>query len=207
MKKPDRLTFTTPAAAAKFELVPLPAPAVPPDADGDAEDAAECELPTLVGYAIVFGATSADDRKARVTKDTRINFIDTGPVFAFYSHDSKDVLGSTGNGTLRLNADAYGLRVEIDPPDTSYARDVCELVEDGYVRGMSFGMFPVKSHTVREGGETVTVYDEIIVDEVTITCIPAFPETSIGIQGDGATPILSAHKARAEELKFLSLGL
>jgi HK97 family phage prohead protease len=170
----EKIRFHTPANAVKFQVI---TPELP---DGDKEDADEEVLPTLKGYAIVWNAISTDARKASIAPGS-VKF--TNPVLAMYGHDDKCILGNTANGTLTLTQDSYGLLVSITPPDTSYARDVCELVEDGYVAGMSFGMFG-NDFTDKDG---VRTYTDILVDEVTITAVPAFPQTSISIdeQADG----------------------
>ena len=61
-------------------------------------------------------------------------------IFAFVNHNRSQLLGRTGNGTLRLQDAADGLHYEIDLPDTSYARDLAALLERGDAVGASFGM-------------------------------------------------------------------
>lgn len=208
-KKPDRLEFSTPAAACRFELV---TPVVPPDVDG-VPDVGETKLPTLTGYAIVWGAVSIDDRKASIAKGAVSFPPPEQPVHAMYCHDESMILGSTANGTLRLTSDDYGLRVEIDPPDTSYARDVCELVEDGYVSGMSFKIYPKTWTDKAVNGETIRTYTAIVVDEVTITAIPAFLESSIAVldqdfrEGEDQFAASTAHKLRLEGYRFAEINL
>ena len=91
--KRTRFEVTTPASAAKFALV---SPEKGPEADGT-----EGRLPTLTGYAIVYNVPSSDDRRAVIAPGA-VKFIESAPVLALYAHDSRDVLGSTANGTLRM---------------------------------------------------------------------------------------------------------
>lgn len=186
-----RFELSTRADHARFALTPVP--------EGRT-------LPTLTGYAIVWGAVSADIRNARIANGAVTFPTDGSPVHALYNHDYRDVIGSTANGTLRLVSDDVGLRVEIDPPDTQAGRDVVTLVRGGYVAGMSFGMYGIDSVESIEGGRAVTTYTRIIVDEVTITCIPAFPVTTIEVKPE-ATPFRTAQELQSAELDFANLTL
>jgi HK97 family phage prohead protease len=170
----------------KYDLQPKNS--VPQDNDGDAEDAAEVELPTLIGYPIIWGAiTDGDSRRHRFAKNCVV--VDpAAEIHALYFHDYKDILGTTFNGTLRLIPDNVGLRVEIDPPSCSYAKDVVELIEDNYVRGMSFGMIPLASNDAVVNGEVVTTFTSIKLTEVTITAIPAVSQTIVEIQDENIAP-------------------
>lgn len=91
---------------------------------------------TLHGYAALFNSRSHDlggfreiilpgafDRSLKEHPD----------VLALVDHDEGKVLARTTNGTLRIQPDERGLKVEIDPADTSYARDILALVRRGDV--------------------------------------------------------------------------
>lgn len=137
-------------------------------------------LATLVGYAIVWNVLSSDRGGYRVRCLPNSARFAT-PTFALYGHDFKDVVGKTSNGTLRITPDSYGVRVEIDMPNTTCGRDLLVSVRDRDVDGMSFSMVngPEKSDERIEGGQKIIDVSSFLVDEVTITAIPAFRETTI----------------------------
>lgn len=207
MKRSEHMTFDTPAAAVRFQLVPRPAAAAAEKIGNPMEGSDQ--LPMLQGYAIVWNVLSS----ARVDKYTgEIYFAKMlpgsakfdNPTLAIYSHDAKQVLGNTGNGTLRVLPDDTGARVEIDLPPTTYARDIAALVKGQYVQGMSFGMVPLQwSDSQEAGGDgqpiTVRSYSQMLVDEVTVTPIPAFIQTSIAA--------MYARDRHAIELDQLALGM
>lgn len=145
---------------------------------------AERPIATLEGWAIRYNVPSSDRGGFKVKLlPGSANF--AAPTFALYHHDFRGVIGSTQNGTLRLFPDDQGVRVEIDLPDTTTGRDVEELVENGYVGGMSFAMVgEPDSQETTENGQTVVTVSRFECDEVTVTPIPAFVQTSIGIQAD-----------------------
>lgn len=60
-------------------------------------------------------------------------------VRAYQDHNRALYLGSTGNGSVRLDTDDRGLHYEIDLPDTSVGRDAAVLIERGDMSGASFG--------------------------------------------------------------------
>lgn len=109
-----------------------------------AEFRAEISGDTLAGRAVVFGAHAevrggweaiapgAFDAALAARQDVK----------ALFNHDPSKVLGSTKAKTLRLETDAAGLAFEVDLPDTSYARDLRELISRSDITGMSFGFIP-----------------------------------------------------------------
>jgi HK97 family phage prohead protease len=106
---------------------------------------------------------------------------------ALFHHSYQSILGAKENGTLRITPDDFGVKVEIDLPDTQTARDVAKLVEDKYVRGMSFSMLfdPKPEFTTKsEGGIEIQEVSSFSCDEVTVTAIPSFTETTIGLAGE-----------------------
>ena len=151
--------------------------------------AEEGESPKIRGYAAVF------NKRSEVMFDF-VEQIEPGffapalknDVRALWNHDTNLVLGRTKNQTLRLEEDAKGLRVEIDPPDTQWGRDAVTLIQRGDVNQMSFG-FSVKSggdewsaegkglrvRTLKAGG-CKALYD---VSPVTF---PAYPQTTAQVR-------------------------
>jgi HK97 family phage prohead protease len=152
----------------------------PAPAAGDVPE----KIATVAGYAIVWNALS-DDRGGYRVRLLPGSAKFTTPAHALLHHDFSKVLGTTRNGSLRVASDAYGVRVEIDLPDTSDGRDVEELIEGRYVEGMSFSMVDAPAgELVTENGGKVLNVTAFTCDEVTITAIPAFTDTSVGIEED-----------------------
>lgn len=139
--------------------------------------------PKLSGYAMVWGAVSLD----RGGYSVRINkgaATPAGTVLALFQHDPAAVLGSTANQTLTLTPDEFGLRADVALPDTQLARDVAALVKRGDVGGMSFRMTkPPAGKFSLESGRKVLNVDPFSFDEVTVTAIPAFVQTAVGVTG------------------------
>lgn len=139
---------------------------------------------TLVGYAAVFNSPTdlgffyevvmpgAFDQSISQGQDVR----------ALYNHDAAHVIGRRSAKTLRLSTDATGLKVEIDLPDTSTARDLMANIQSGNIDGMSFG-FRVKQENwiadqkEKEGDLRQLVEVELI--EVSAVTFPAYPDTTI----------------------------
>lgn len=138
----------------------------------------------LVGYAAVFNKPSHDlggFREVILPGAFTRTLATSENVRALYNHDTGQVLGRVGAGTLRLAEDEIGLRFELDLPPTTYARDLAALVERGDVAGCSFAF------RVRPGGETweqrdgqdVRILSALDLDEITVTANPAYPDTSV----------------------------
>lgn len=104
---------------------------------------AEVSGDTLRGHAAVFGQTAkvggGYEQLAPTAFDAALKDSD---VRALLNHNPTLVLGRQSAGTLRLSVDDEGLAFEVDLPDTSYARDLRELVARGDVTGASFGFIP-----------------------------------------------------------------
>jgi uncharacterized protein len=142
----------------------------------------------LVGYAAVFGALSEDlgaglrevIAPGAFTRTLR-EFPD---ILALVEHDTGKVLARTTNGTLRIAEDERGLSVEIDPANTSYARDLIELVRRGDVAGMSFRFKPFPGGASLDMGQSppLRTLHSVRLREVTVTVSPAYPDTSVALR-------------------------
>jgi len=99
-------------------------------------------------------------------------------VFMFYNHDSGQVLASTRAGTLKLEEDGRGLRVDAHLANTSTGRDVAELLKRGDLDAMSFGFsVPSGGDNWNEDGTERTL-NSVRLFEVSVVAMPAYPETS-----------------------------
>lgn len=109
--------------------------------------------PVIAGYAAVFNAESRN--LGGFVETIHPNAFDevlaeSPDVIGVFNHDRNLLLGRTGNGTMKLTKDPYGLRYEITPNEnTSIGRDVIEWVKDRTVVGSSFA-FAIK----RDGGDS-----------------------------------------------------
>jgi HK97 family phage prohead protease len=145
----------------------------------------------LVGYASVFGPLSEDlgGFRERIAPGAfnRTLHNKSSDVRALVNHDSTMVLGRRQNDTLQLSVDSTGLKVTINPPSTSYAADLMELVKRGDVSQMSFGFIVTpggESWNVEDGVKIRTVSDLELL-EVSVVSIPAYPDTTVAVRGLG----------------------
>lgn len=102
-------------------------------------------------------------------------------VRAYVNHDERLVIGSTRAKTLRIEDRADGGYVEIDLPDTSYARDLSASIKRGDVRTMSFGFSTVKDAWSADGQERTL--REVRLHEVSVvTGVAAYPATTASVR-------------------------
>lgn len=141
---------------------------------------------TIVGYAAVFDKLSVDlwGFRERVARGAFADSIAAGDdVRALWNHDPNIVLGRTKSGTLRLEEDDTGLRVEIDPPDTQQARDLVAVIERGDVDQMSFAFRTIEDKWQIDGEEQyVRTLLQVKLYDVSPATYPAYPDTSMGVR-------------------------
>jgi uncharacterized protein len=140
--------------------------------------------PKIVGYASVFNQMSEDlgGFKEVVKPGAFAKTIKESDIRALMNHDPNYVLGRKKNGTLTLAEDEHGLRISIDPPDTSYARDLCRCIERGDIDQMSFGFKTIKDDWHTEDGQNVRELRECRLLDVSCVTYPAYPQTSIAMR-------------------------
>ena len=153
----------------------------------------------LAGHAAVFDvhaqmpghwetlARSAFDEALHSDRDVK----------ALFNHNPSMVLGSTRAKTLRLDVDDVGLAFEVDLPDTSYARDLRELVDREDVAGCSFGFIPGVDRWSRapDGGQLRTHVAVKELLDVSLVSYPAYDGTDVALRHvDFKPPVLTARQ-------------
>jgi hypothetical protein len=148
--------------------------------------AAEVTGNTLAGHAAVFGQVAqlrgGYEAVAAGAFDEVLARDDD--VVALRDHNPSMLLGRRAAGTLRLATDDAGLYFEVDLPDTSYARDVRELVARGDLRGASFGFLPGKDELGHApDGRQLRTYTSIrrLLD-VSVVTLPAYDGTDVTLR-------------------------
>lgn len=152
------------------------------------------EPPKIAGYAALFDALSEDlgGFVEQIAPGAFARTLRDGDARALWNHDANYPLGRVSAGTLRMAEDVLGLSFEIDPPDTSWARDLMVSLQRGDVREMSFGFY-VKEDTWEQVGDQIvrTLRDVDLLDVSPVT-FPAYPQTSAQV------------RARVDELRAAS---
>ena len=103
-------------------------------------------------------------------------------IMLLHSHNPDLILASTRAKTLTLEEDDHGLRVTADLADTTWGRDVAELVRRGDLGHMSFGF------SVPPGGDEWTedmserAINEVRLHEVSTVGAPAYLSTSTDVR-------------------------
>jgi HK97 family phage prohead protease len=149
--------------------------------------AGDAEQRVITGYAATFNTLSDVmlDFRERIQPGAFDRTLKRGPdVRALVNHRADLLLGRTKSGTLRLEADAQGLRFELTPPNTMLARDTIESIERGDLDGMSFAFRTVSDDWHVEEGQTIRELLEVDLDDgdVSFATYPIYPDTEIALR-------------------------
>lgn len=141
----------------------------------------------IVGYAAVFYSpalpgtqfTLYGEAVERIMPGAFDRALREDDVRALFNHDKSQLLGRTAAGTLRLAADAAGLRYEVSPdPDTELTRRVLSYLRRGEVTGSSFGFLVTDERWRQEGGLVVREVLGVRLYDVGPVTFPAYPGTT-----------------------------
>lgn len=139
-------------------------------------------LPVITGYALKFDTWSKPimNRFKETLQRGCLDRTDMTDTVALFNHDYNQVLGRAGTN-LTLTVDDVGLHFDLQPTDTTYARDLLANMRAGVIGKCSFGF------TIAEGGQevrkgdggmyerTVTHIDKLY--DVSIVTNPAYDDT------------------------------
>lgn len=104
----------------------------------------------IEGYAIVFNQRSQDlGGFYEIISPEAVRSADMSDVVALFNHDSNNILGRTGAGTLELTTDERGVkyRIKYDKDDEDHRRVVRKIAKNE-LRGSSFRF------SIEQGGDT-----------------------------------------------------
>lgn len=150
-------------------------------------------LRKISGYAAVFEKLSEDLGyfREKIQPGAFKNTIKADDIRALWNHDSNYILGRNRSGTLSMSEDDHGLKIEIDPPDAQWARDLMTSIERGDVDQMSFGFRTITDSWQLVDGEDIRTLIEVKLFDVSPVTFPAYPDTEVGLRS------LEEHKKAA----------
>ncbi len=118
----------------------------------------------------------------------------SGDIPLLWQHDRDQFLARTGSGTLTLEEDGKGLRVEAELPKSGLGAYVAELIDRGDIHGMSYGRVASKDDQKMERRNGVwhrIVHDAREITDVCLTWEPTYPGATVELRSLGfvATPL------------------
>jgi HK97 family phage prohead protease len=138
----------------------------------------------IEGYAAVFGKRSGNlGGFVEVVEPTAFTkTVKEADVRALQNHDANLVLGRTKAGTLELSIDQSGLYYRVLPPNTTYARDLLEVMERGDVNQSSFSFFKVHDDwDLTEEEFPQRHLQEVGLVDVSPVTYPAYEDATSGV--------------------------
>jgi len=143
----------------------------------------EAENGHFIGHAAVFDSWSQDlgGFKEIVRAGAFTKTLQEADVRATFNHDPNYVLGRNKAETLTLGEDKEGLAVDIDPPDTTWAKDLRVSMGRGDINQMSFAFRTIKDNWWTEDEESKRELLELSLDngDVSIVTYPAYEKTRV----------------------------
>lgn len=155
-------------------------------------------MPTIVAYGAVFSRYS-QNLGGFVEQVDPAAFNDTlargGVVKSYKNHDPNVILGRTDVGSLRVQADTFGLQYEVTPPPTQAARDLAVEIEHKLIPGSSFTFRVLPdgdSWSLTDQGFPLRTLHAVELYELGPVADPAYLAT----EGEGASVALRSLAAR-----------
>jgi HK97 family phage prohead protease len=143
----------------------------------------------IKGYPILFNSLSEDlgGFRERILPDA-IQFADD--LAADFNHNPDYILGRVRAGTMKVSTDARGVYMDVNPPDTTWARDLKVSIKRGDIDKGSFGfrVLPGGQQITEENGEQVRTLSKILVRRLSVVSDPAYTKTSIEARNRSMKP-------------------
>lgn len=137
----------------------------------------------IEGYAALYNVRSSPDLGfIEVIEKGAFDGADLSDVRMLFNHDTSKLLARTKSGTLTVTADDKGLHYRGEVADTSYGRDLVELLKRGDVDQSSFAFRIPKGGDdwqLQDDGSMVRHIRKIqLVNDVSPCPYPAYEQTS-----------------------------
>lgn len=167
----------------------------------------------IVGYGAVFHRTGEAGTEYRLAPDIVERIAPAAfdralsqkqDVRGLFNHDPNMLLGRSAAGTMRMSADAKGLRYEIDLPDTQVGKDVAASIARGDLTGSSFSFrINGKAGQRFDKGDGVDVRNILDVDlyDVGPVTFPAYEGTTTGMRSGDCDDAVEARAQWIAELE------
>ncbi len=146
---------------------------------------ADAENRKIIGHAAIFESISYSGRyfAEQIARNAFAESIKVDDVRALFNHDANYVLGRNKAGTLTLREDEKGLAIEIDPPDTQFARDLLISIGRGDISQMSFGFEVVKeSWEERKGDVPLRTLENVKLWDISPVTFPFYTDTDVALK-------------------------
>lgn len=156
------------------------------------EERADNGLPRLRGHAAVFNSLSEPmyGFREQIAPGAFAESIGKDDIRALWNHDTSHVLGRKSAGTLILTEDERGLAVDINPPNTTWAKDLLISIKRGDITQMSFGFRVLTDSWAKVDGDEVRTLEKVQLFEVSPVTFPAYSATDIST--NSADPVADA---------------
>lgn len=165
------------------------------------------ERPVIRGHAAVFDRRSFDlgGFYEVIARGAFRKALDEGRAAdcrCLFNHDPNMVIASTHNNTLDLREDPQGLHYYADPADTSYGRDVRELIRRGDVYQSSFAFTVERDRWEEddEGNILRTILEVRDLYDVSPVTYPAYGQTDVSgrAQPEGVSELVPSETVEGE---------
>lgn len=106
---------------------------------------------------------------------------------ALFDHDTSMVLGRLSAGTMEARQDELGVAFTAFPPETTWAADLRVSMSRGDIGGCSFRMMVEDDEWYVRDGVVCRDVKKASVSELTVTSMPAYPQTTAEARSHAAT--------------------
>ena len=137
------------------------------------------------GYAAVFGKLSDDLGyfREKIAPGAFSDTIKTADIRALWNHDPNFVLGRNKSGTLTLEENQKGLIIDVEPPDTQWARDLMVSIKRGDIDQMSFSFRTIADEwDYTDEKNPIRTLVKVDLFDVSPVTYPAYPQTSVSVR-------------------------
>lgn len=138
------------------------------------------DKPKIRGYAAPFNQLSLDlgGFREQIKRGAFKKTIMESDIVATKNHDKNFILGRNKSGTLVLGEDRKGLSFEIDPPETTYARDLIISMQRGDINQCSFKFRVIADYwDSKDKDNIIRTLKEVELFDVAIVTSPAYSQT------------------------------